>query len=680
MQTEPQKVKHILLVGNPNVGKSTIFNLLCNKNQKTGNYAGVTVASHQGTYIHQGEEVEIVDLPGSYSIYPTSEDEAIFTKYLIEEQEKYSGVIYIADALNLKRSLLLFQQIKDLGIPVLVVLNQMDLAEKRGLHIDSKKLETLIGNRILETNAKANIGIEEIRNAIRNNEFSVSDKAFFDIPSENLGLVFKISRQINETNFYKVWTLIAADTYLGKLESVKTQLNQEDRKCMVPKRLQVQETIRRYQQIDGYMSQIISKKPQFKELLTEKLDKVLVHPILGYLVFAIILLTIFQSVFFIAEYPMNWIDGSFAWLSQFTKTHLPEGPINSLLSDGIIPGIDGIVIFAPQIGILLYFLYLLEDSGYMARVIFLMDRFLRPFGLNGKSIVPLVSGTACAIPAIMSTRNIENVKERLITILITPFMTCSARLPVYSIIIALIFSDETIWGIQYKALALFAMYFLGFVTALISAFILKYFIKNKGKTFLVMDLPAYKMPLWTYDFKLVLGKVWEFITGAGKIILAVSVILWVLSYFGPKDEKQLFQVQSEVKLENSYLAKIGRQMEPAIAPLGYDWKMGVGILSSFAAREVFVGTMSTLYSLDDEAEEQTVIEKMKADVKPNGEKVFNFATGISILIFYAFAMQCISTIAVVYRETKSWKWTAIQLVFMSGLAYFVSMIAYQILK
>lgn len=680
MQTKSQKVKHILLVGNPNVGKSTIFNLLCNKNQKTGNYAGVTVASHQGTYVHQGEEVEIVDLPGSYSIYPTSEDEAIFTKYLIEEQEKYSGVIYIADALNLKRSLLLFQQIKDLGIPVLVVLNQMDLAEKRGLHIDSKKLETLIGNRILETNAKANIGIEEIRNAISNNEFSVSDKAFFDIPSENLGLVFKISRQINEKNFYKVWTLIAADTYLGKLESVKTQLNQEDKKCMVPKRLQVQETIRRYQQIDGYMSQIISKKPQFKELLTEKLDKVLVHPILGYLVFALILLMIFQSVFFIAEYPMNWIDGSFAWLSQFTKTHLPEGPVNSLLSDGIIPGIGGIVIFAPQIGILLYFLYLLEDSGYMARVIFLMDRFLRPFGLNGKSIVPLVSGTACAIPAIMSTRNIENVKERLITILITPFMTCSARLPVYSIIIALIFSNETIWGIQYKALALFAMYFLGFVTALISAFILKYFIKNKGKTFLVMDLPAYKMPLWTYDFKLVLGKVWEFITGAGKIILAVSVILWVLSYFGPKDGEKIFQIESEVKLENSYLAKIGRQMEPAIAPLGYDWKMGVGILSSFAAREVFVGTMSTLYSLDDEAEEQTVIEKMKADVKPDGEKVFNFATGISILIFYAFAMQCISTIAVVYRETKSWKWTAIQLVFMSGLAYFVSMVAYQILK
>jgi ferrous iron transport protein B len=680
MQTVPQKVKHILLVGNPNVGKSTIFNLLCNKNQKTGNYAGVTVASHQGTYNFEDEEVEIVDLPGSYSIYPTSEDEAIFTKYLIEEQEKYSGVIYVADALNLKRSLLLFQQIRDLGIPVLMVVNQIDLARKRGLNIDCEKFAELTGNKILETNAKANIGIDEIKSSIRNNEFSVSETPFFDIPSENLGLVFKISRQINEKNFYKVWTLIAADTYLGKLKSVKVLLNQEDKKCMVPKRLQVQETIRRYQNIDKIISQVISKKPQFKELLTEKLDMVLVHPVLGYLVFAIILLTIFQSVFFIAEYPMNWIDSSFSWLSDFSKTHLPDGPLNSLISDGIIPGVGGIVIFAPQIGILLYFLYLLEDSGYMARVIFLMDRFLRPFGLNGKSIVPLVSGTACAIPAIMSTRNIENVKERLITILITPFMTCSARLPVYSIIIALIFTNGTFLGFKYKAIALLAMYFLGFVMALVAAFILKYFIKNKGKTFLVMDLPTYKMPLWAYDFKLVLRKVWEFITGAGKIILAVSVILWFLSYFGPKDDFHLFQHESNVKLENSYLAKIGKKMEPAISPLGYDWKMGVGILSSFAAREVFVGTMSTLYSLEDDAPEKTVIEKMRTDVRPDGEKVFNFATGISILIFYAFAMQCISTIAVVYRETKSWKWTGIQLVFMSGLAYFASMIVYQFLK
>lgn len=677
--TETQQ-KHILLVGNPNVGKSTLFNLLCNKDQKTGNYAGVTVASHTGTYRFEGEEVEIVDLPGSYSIYPGSEDEAIFTKYLIEERERYSGVLYIADALNLKRSLLLFQQIKDLGIPVLMVINQIDLAEKRGLFLDSSKLGALLQNKILLTNAKKNIGIREIREAIHHNEFSVSEKPFFDIPSENLGLVFKISRQIDEKNFYKVWTLIAADTYLGKLESVKTQLNQEDQKCMVPKRLQVQETIRRYQQIDAYMAEAVSKKPQFKELLTEKLDKVLVHPVLGYLVFGIILLTIFQSVFFIAEYPMNWIEMAFSWLSEQAHQLLPEGPVNSMVSEGIIPGVGGIVIFAPQIGILLYFLYLLEDSGYMARVIYLMDRFLRPFGLNGKSIVPLVSGTACAIPAIMSTRNIENVKERLITILITPFMTCSARLPVYSIIIGLIISDGSIWGIRYQALALLCMYFLGFATSLASAFVLKYFIKNKGNTFLVMDLPTYKMPLWFYNLRLVLQKVWEFITGAGKIILAVSVVLWVLSYFGPRQDFRLLQHESEVKLEDSYLAKIGHAIEPAIAPLGYNWKMGVGILTSFAAREVFVGTMSTLYSLDDDAPEVSVMEKMRNDVKPNGEKVFSFATGVSILLFYAFAMQCISTIAVVYRETRSWKWTLIQLVAMSGLAYLVSMVAYQFLK
>ena len=676
----PKTKKHILLVGNPNVGKSTLFNLLCRKNQKTGNYAGVTVASHTGSYIFENEEVEIVDLPGSYSIYPSSEDEAIFSKYLIEEQEKYSDVLYIADALNLKRSLLLFQQIQDLGVPVLMVINQVDIAIKRGLALDTPKLEKILGVKIIETNAKENIGVEEVRQAISRNGFTQCLSPRFDIPSDRLGLVFKISRQLGEKNQYKVWTLIAADTYLGKLKSVNQQLQQEASKCMVPKRLQVQEAIRRYQEIDKIMAQTASKKPQFKELLTEKLDKLLVHPILGYLIFGFILLMIFQSVFFIAEYPMNWIDSSFSWLSEFAKTSLPEGPLNSLISNGIIPGLGGIIIFAPQIGILLYFLYLLEDSGYMARVIFLMDRFLRPFGLNGKSIVPLVSGTACAIPAIMSTRNIENVKERLITILVTPFMTCSARLPVYSIIIALVIPKKFFFGISFQAIALMGMYFLGFITALISAFILKYFIQNKGNSFLVMDLPTYKMPLWSYNFRMVLVKVWEFITGAGKIIFAVSVILWFLSYLGPKEKFELFSHETDVKLENSYLSQMGHSIEPMIKPLGYDWKMGVGIITSFAAREVFVGTMSTLYSLDEEAEEGSIIQKMRNDVKPNGEKVFSFATGLSILIFYAFAMQCISTIAVVYRETKSWQWTVLQTVMMSGLAYFVSLLVYQVFK
>ena len=671
--------KQILLVGNPNVGKSTVFNLLCNKKQKTGNYAGVTVASHSGNYEYKGDNVEVVDLPGSYSVYPTSEDEAIFSKFLIEEQQNYAGVVYVLEALSIKRGLLLFQQIQDLGIPVLLIVNQIDQAERRGISINLEELSKELGVKVLQTNAKENLGIDELREAIFNHDFKISDQISFEIPFEQKKLVFRVLEETKEKNQYKIWTLLSSDTYLGNLKSVKEQMNDDEVKCLVPKRLQTQETIRRYQNIDKIIAKVFSKKTQFKELLTEKLDKILVHQFWGYVVFAAILLFIFQMVFFIAAYPMDWIDSGTSWLAGFAGEHLPEGPINSLISNGIIPGVGGIVIFAPQIGILLYFLYLLEDSGYMARVIFLMDRFLRPFGLNGKSIVPLVSGTACAIPAVMSTRNIENVKERLITILVTPFMTCSARLPVYSIIIALIIPDEFFGGISYKALALMAMYILGFVTSLLASLILKKFIKNKGKSFLVMDLPTYKMPLFGYDFKLMLGKVWEFITGAGKIIFIVSILIWFFSYFGPTEKPEQF-VDSDVKLENSYLAKMGKSIEPIIEPLGYDWKMGVGILTSFVAREVFVGTMSTLYSLDDSAPEGKVIDKMRHDTKPNGEKVFNFATGISILFFYAFAMQCVSTLAVVYKETKSFKWTMVQLFGMSGLAYFASLIIYQILK
>lgn len=671
--------KQILLVGNPNVGKSTVFNALCNKKQKTGNYAGVTVASHSGFYTYKNEEVEVVDLPGSYSIYPSSEDEAIFSKFVMENQKDYAGVIYILEALSLKRGLLLFQQIQDLGIPMILVVNQIDQAERRGISIDMDTFSESLGIKIIRTNAKEQIGIEELKEAVLQNNFVKTPAPSFEIPAEHKDFVHKVAVHKGIDNEYKTWLTLSLGTDLGKINSVVEQINEPDSKSLVPKRLQVQETVRRYQYIDRILANVISKKPQFKELLTEKLDKILVHKFWGYVVFMMILLIIFQSVFFLAEYPMNWIDDFFAWLSAFTGEHLPEGPLNSLISNGIVPGIGGIVIFAPQIGILLYFLYLLEDSGYMARVVFLMDRLLRPFGLNGKSIVPLVSGTACAIPAVISTRNIENLKERLLTILVTPFMTCSARLPVYSIIIGLIISDGTFLGIKYKALVLMGMYLLGFVVALFSAAILNRFIKNKGKTYLVMDLPTYKKPLFGYDFKMVLGKVWDFITGAGKIIFIVSIIIWFLSYFGPKQKPDQL-VATNVELDHSYLAKMGKGIEPVIAPLGYDWKMGVGILTSFVAREVFVGTMSTLYSLEDDAPEVKVIDKMRRDVKPNGEKVFSFATGISILLFYSFAIQCISTLAVVYRETKSWKWTALQVVMMTGLAYFVSMFAYQILK
>lgn len=662
--------KQILLVGNPNVGKSTAFNALCNTTQKTGNYAGVTVASHSGNYTFQNEQVEVIDLPGSYSIYPTSEDESVFIKYLKNNREHYAGVVYILDALSVRRGLLLLNQIQDLGIPTMLVINQMDEAEKRGVHIDTVALQEYLGIDVITISAKEKQGIDTLKQAIFENRFKTSERPFFEIPSEQKSLLVEPS--------YEAW----ASLLLGETKA----------KGIVPKRLQTQETIRRYQSIDALVTKTVVQKAQFKQLLTEKLDKILVHPVWGYVVFGVLMLLMFNCIFFLAEYPMVWIETAFlgdgedfAGLAGWVGERLPEGPLNSLMVDGIISGIAGIVVFAPQIFILFYFLYILEDSGYMARVVFLMDRFLRPFGLSGKSVVPLVSGAACAVPAVMGARNIENAKERLLTVLVTPFMTCSARLPIYSILIALIIPNGYILGINYKALALLGMYLLGLIVALMSSFVLKNLMKTKEKSYLVMDLPTYKMPLWENDVKLTLGKVWDFISNAGKIIFAVSIILWALSYFGPKQEAGQW-VATDVEMKDSYLSIVGEAIEPAVAPLGYDWKMGVGIITSFAAREVFVGTMAILYGLDEELDpeseegERQILSKMRADTKPNGEKVFSLATGVSLLVFYAFAMQCIATIATVYRETRSWKWTLGQLVGMSGLAYILAFLVNQILK
>lgn len=671
--------KKILLIGNPNVGKSTIFNRLCGLNQKTGNYAGVTVASRSGICQIGDEKIEITDLPGAYSIYPTSEDEMIFSQYLIDEKKSYDGVIYVADALNLRRSLLLFQQVKDLGIPVVMLVNQIDLANKRGLSFDFAKMEQLFGVKVIPTNAKKNEGIDEVKKVIFENEFKAQIQPVFEIPTEYKGWISKIKTQLKKENSYEVWAFLASERYVGKIEEVGDVV-----KKIILKRLQVQEITRRYQKIDEELPLFFSKQDRIRDIFTEKVDRILVHPFWGYIVFGTLLLLIFNSVYFLAAYPMEWIEAGFEYLKDIIEVNLSDGPLKSLITDGVITGVSSVIVFAPQIGILLYFLYLLEDFGYMARVVYLMDRFLRPFGLNGKSIVPLVSSTACAIPAIMSTRNIENIKERLLTILVTPFMTCSARLPIYSIIIGLVIPNKYFLGVlNYRALMLFMMYIIGFIMSLLASWVLKKVIKGNKKSYLILDLPIYKVPLFSYNFKLVLGKVWEFILGAGRVIFAISVILWVLAYFGPKQNESEW-IAMEVEMKDSYLAIVGKGIEPIVSPLGYDWKMGVGVLTSFAAREAFVGTISTLYGLDVDVEsdegEQTLMEKMRNDVKPNGEKVFSFATGMSILMFYAFAMQCISTIAIVYKETRSLKWTLVQLFGMSGLAYIVSFLTYQILK
>lgn len=674
----PDSFQKILLIGNPNVGKSTLFNALCNTRQKTGNYAGVTVSSHSGFYTFEGKTVEVVDLPGTYSLYPTAQDEAISSTYLQEERENYQGVLYVADAQNLRRSLLMLGQLQDMGYPLILILNQMDQARRLGISIDSEELSKMLQIPVLEASARDQEGIKEIQQAIFDNKFSLTTTPFFDIPKENIEFISLLSKRLEgKSHYYHTWFRLASDQV--DIQEAAGEVSVDKSRALVPARMQVQETIRRYQSIDRLLSGVIQRKAQFRDLLTARLDRFLVHPFFGYLIFFVVLLMVFQSVFLLADIPMTWIEEGFGWVADYLTKILPTGPLQSLITKGILPGIGGVMVFAPQIAILLYFLHILEDSGYMSRVVFLTDRLLRPFGLNGKSIVPLVSGTACAIPAILSTRSIENVRERLITIIVTPFITCSARLPIYSIIISLVLPKGNVVGIQYSAIALLVMYVIGFSFTLLSAWVLKKILPKGQKTYLVMDLPPYQMPLWINNLRLVGMKIREFITGAGKIIFFISIIIWAFSYFGPSNKSGEI-IQAGVPLQESYLAKMGHKIQPVIAPMGYDWKVGVGLMTSFAAREVFVGTISTLYSLDEEAEEGRLLDRMRADRYPDGTPVFSFATGISILLFYAFAMQCISTIAVVYRETQSMKWTIIQAVSMSGLAYLAASLAFQIFK
>jgi ferrous iron transport protein B len=427
------------------------------------------------------------------------------------------------------------------------------------------------------------------------------------------------------------------------------------------------------------------------------LDRVLIHRFWGYIIFFMILLTIFQVIFDWSSIPMDFIDESFTNLSEYTKRTLPPGLFTNLLAEGIISGLGGIVIFIPQIAFLFLFIAVLEETGYMSRVVFLMDRGLRKYGLSGKSVIPLISGTACAIPAVMATRNIENWKERLITILVTPFTTCSARLPVYLILISLVIPEGTFLGMGYQGLTLMGLYLLGFVMALLSAALLNKILKIQSKTYFVIEMPNYKLPLIKNVAITVFEKTKSFVVEAGRVILAISILLWIMASFGPgkdfndaeaivKDQVKNqslspTELENEIasyKLEHSFIGILGKSIEPAIAPLGFDWKIGIALISSFAAREVFVGTLATIYSVGNNQEE-TIKNRMKAERKPNGELLFDLPTGISLMLFYAFALQCMSTLAIVKKETNGWKWPMIQLFSMTLIAYLSALIVYQIL-
>lgn len=693
---------NVALIGNPNTGKTSVFNQLTGLNQQVGNYPGITVEKKMGfCKLPNNIKANILDLPGTYSLNASSMDESVVIELLLNKNDKlYPDVaVVVTDVENLKRNLLIYTQIKDLEIPTILVINMSDQMERKGISLDIPFLEEKLKTKIALVSSRKGHGIDKLK------ELIVSYKTITHEPCLNASVIDpeyfeKLKHAFPNQLMYKLWLVITQDVNFSNLDRNEVR-NTFTKSHSELKRLQQKETIKRYQFINEVLKGGLKVDVSMAKDIRAKLDRVLTHKIFGYVIFFAILFLIFQSIFSWSTIPMDFIDNTFASLSAWTASELPSGILTDLLSQGIIPGIGGVIIFIPQIAFLFLFISILEESGYMSRVVFLMDKIMRRFGLSGKSVVPLISGTACAIPAIMATRNIENWKERLITILVTPFTTCSARLPVYAIIISLVVPSKRVFGfLNVQGLTLMALYVLGFFAAILAAYILNKVLKIDSKTYFVVEMPSYKLPLFKNVGINVVEKTKAFIVGAGKIILAISVILWFLASYGPGKEfneaetivKERFanttlnetQFENEVasqKLENSYIGLMGRAIEPAIQPLGYDWKIGIALISSFAAREVFVGTLATIYSVGDTDNESTIKSKMQAEVRPDtGKKVFDFATGISLLLFYAFAMQCASTLAITKKETNSWKWPAMQLVFMSGLAYFAALIAYQLLK
>ncbi|MFV9549620.1 ferrous iron transport protein B [Algibacter sp. PT7-4] len=694
---------NVALIGNPNTGKTSVFNALTGLNQKVGNYPGITVEKKQGICkLQRGVKAHIIDLPGTYSLNASSLDENVVIELLLNKNDKdFPDIaVVVTDVENLKRNLLLFTQIKDLEIPTLLVINMADRMSYKGISLDIDYLEDKLNTKIALISTRKNEGIDKLKLLISNyKELSITP--CLDTTQIDANYFGNLKKAFPNQLLYKLWLVITQDVNFGKThrKEMDAVADFKTKSKADLKRLQQKETIKRYQFINNALDKGQTIDLSQAKDLRIRLDRVLTHKVWGYVIFGFILLTIFQAIYDWSGIPMDFIDSAFASLSEWTKNQLPQGAFTSLLAEGIIPGLGGIVIFIPQIAFLFLFIAILEESGYMSRVVFLMDRIMRRFGLSGKSVVPLISGTACAIPAIMATRNIESWKERLITILVTPFTTCSARLPVYLIIIALVIPEGRILGLSYQALTLMLLYLIGFGTAILSAYILNKILKIKSKTFFVIEMPNYKLPLFKNVALTVIEKTKAFIFGAGKIILAISIILWFLASYGPGEQfnnaeniiktefasknispEDLQQKIASHKLEYSFIGIAGHAIEPAIRPLGYDWKIGIAIVSSFAAREVFVGTLATIYSVGSD-EEETIKNRMASEVNPVlGGPLFTFASGISLLLFYAFAMQCMSTLAIVKKETNSWKWPLLQLVIMSGVAYIVALIAFQFLK
>jgi len=700
---------HIGLVGNPNSGKSSLFNCLTGLNQSVSNFPGVTVEMKVGeAKIAENTWAEFLDLPGTYSLYPRRTDEWVTYDVLLNEehQEHPDILVIIVDASNLKRNLLFASQIIDLKIPTVITLTMMDLARKKGVEIDVPGLERELGVPIVPINPRKNKGILQLKKVIMQiagNLSQTTNRNFVPDAYWGRGTVQAIKEKIPHLSDYKALHLAFNYKELDINSSIKKIVEDAIRHIPLNKSTsQAEEIMDRYARIKVIMHQtVVEPDPLHRNLLTDKIDNVLLHRRLGYLILIVVLFLLFQSVFWLAQHPMDWIELGFAKLSAALSNRMPDTWWSDLFLNGVLAGLSGILVFVPQIMIMFGLITLLEDTGYMARISFLTDRLMRSVGLNGKSVMPMISGFACAVPAIMSARNIENRKERLLTILITPLMSCSARLPVFTILIALVIPNTFVFGfLGVQGLVMMGLYLLGLVMALIVSWVARWFIKIKEKSFFILELPTYRSPRWGNILQTMVNKAKIFVFDAGKVIMVISLILWALSTFGPgnrmekvvqqyEQRKREPNVNSEqlnkefhaAKLENSYAGILGKSIEPVITPLGYDWKIGIALITSFAAREVFVGTMATLYSVGEQDENSLLLrEKMKAAKTADGNPVYTLASGLSLMIFYVFAMQCMSTLAIVKRETRSWKWPIIQFIYMTGLAYVMSLVVYQLMK
>ena len=699
---------NIALVGNPNSGKSSLFNVLTGLNQKVGNFPGVTVDKKTGVAaISENCRATLIDLPGTYSLYPRREDEWVSYKVLLNQEKglKPDIILLVADASNLKRNLLFCSQIIDLKIPVVIAFSMMDLARQKGIKIDIAGLERELGVPIVAINPRKNKGLSALKKIIEltiENLANTPARDFIDSNAFAPAAIPELKNIFPEiSNYTAIHYLINHEQFLLSPNEQQLVEEIEIKHKFNATRTQAEEIMQRYARIKEIMNKtVVEEGPLEKSLFTEKLDNILMHRVWGYAIMIAVLFLLFQSIFWLAQYPMDAIEWSFGKMAFWFSTNLPAGWMSDLFVNGILAGLSGILLFIPQIMILFGLITLLEDSGYMARISFLTDKLMRKVGLNGKSVMPMISGLACAVPAIMSARNIENAKERLLTIMITPLMSCSARLPVYTILIALVIPHKIYLGfIGLQGLVMMGLYMFGTVTALIVAWVMKWFIKSKERSFFILELPVYRSPRWNNALVTMVQKAKIFVMDAGKIIMIISLLLWALSSYGPSDRmnvvsakynkmeqanpgnaQEIERLRKTEQLQNSYAGILGQSIEPVIRPLGFDWKIGIALITSFAAREVFVGTMATLYSVGEGENESTLRQKMGAALRKDGSKVYDLATGLSLLIFYVLAMQCMSTLAIVKRETRSWKWPTIQFVYMTVLAYGMSWLIYVLFK